>query len=385
MEDRMKKLKVIQWGVGYIGAPSVRYILGNDALDLVGIKCHTPEKVGLSAGEIAGLGHGGPCATDDIEKILALEADCVVFMPRDPMIDPSVPGSASEVWINDLVRLLESGKNVVSSIAPCVHWRHLEEGARLRDLFNAACARGGVSLHFTGMDPGFNTDVLPFMLSSAVGDIRSIRTFEIIDWGAYPVESVLRQVGFGGPIEALEHAKPSFRAVWGGAVYLLAEALGVEIDRLEVVCEGYPAPETYVAEGGMRVERGTVAAYRFWVTGYIGDTRFIDIQHVTRMGHHLAPEWPTLGRDGGYRIIVDGYPPFHAEFPMGFEGGTGTTLQDAMTMTAARCVNHVEAVVAASTGYHTFLSLPLVGGRHAVSASVGARPYGSVERWPGNE
>ena len=42
----------------------------------------------------------------------------------------------------------------------------------------------------------------------------------------------------------------------------------------------------------------------------------------------------------------------------------GTTLIDAMTMTAARCINAVGAVVTATPGYKHVHELPPFGGRH---------------------
>ncbi|SCW66606.1 hypothetical protein SAMN02927924_01954 [Sphingobium faniae] len=360
-----KPIRVVQWGLGYIGTPAIRYILDNPSLELVGMKCFTPEKAGRTAGEIAGRAPGGVRATQSVEEILALEADCVLYMPRDAMSDPSIADSPSAAWVPDLLALLESGKNVISPIPSCTHWRHLQNGEELRDRFDAACARGNSTLFFTGMDPGFNTDVLPFILSSAVGSVNAIRTFEIIDYGAYTVEPVLRQLGFGGELDHIQYAKPHFHAVWGGAIHVLAEALGVTIDRIEVHCEGLVADETYVSQGGMRIEAGKIAAYRFWVTGYVGDRAFIDIQHVTRMGHHLAPHWPTMGHDGGYRIEIDGFPPFQVDLLMGLRGGTGTSLDDAMTMTSARCVHAIPAVMRASPGYKTFLDLGIIGGRAA--------------------
>jgi hypothetical protein len=51
---------------------------------------------------------------------------------------------------------------------------------------------------------------------------------------------------------------------------------------------------------------------------------------------------------------------------MGLPGGTGSSFTDAMAMTAARCVNSIEAVVRAPSGYQTFLSLPPLGGRNAL-------------------
>ncbi|RJG03206.1 hypothetical protein [Noviherbaspirillum sedimenti] len=98
--------------------------------------------------------------------------------------------------------------------------------------------------------------------------------------------------------------------------------------------------------------------------GVGGKPRFV-LNHVTRAGQNAAPEWPNIGTDGGYRVEIDAFPPFCGDFPMGIPGGTGSSFQDAMAMTAARCVNSIKAVVTAPEGYQTFLSLPPLGGKLA--------------------
>ena len=50
----------------------------------------------------AGCGPTGVLATDDIDEILALGADCVLYMPQECNVD-------------DVCRLLESGANVVTT------------------------------------------------------------------------------------------------------------------------------------------------------------------------------------------------------------------------------------------------------------------------------
>jgi hypothetical protein len=90
---------------------------------VVGVKCGTAEKDGQDTGELAGLGPKGVLATQDPATVRALEADCVVFMPKDLLTDPSLPDSPSEAWVTDLTGLLESGKNVITPICPGVQAR----------------------------------------------------------------------------------------------------------------------------------------------------------------------------------------------------------------------------------------------------------------------
>ena len=138
----MRNYRVIQGGTGYTGAFSLRYILSNPNLELVGVKCHTADKEGKKAGEFCNRSGVGVAATTQSAKLLALDADCVIFMPRDYLTDPSVPGGPSSEWLKDMIAILESGKNVVTSIVTGTHWRHLARGSLFRDLLNAACKKG---------------------------------------------------------------------------------------------------------------------------------------------------------------------------------------------------------------------------------------------------
>jgi len=361
-----KKYRVIQWGAGYTGFYSLKFILMNPQLELVGIKCHTAAKEGRTAGELIGSEPAGVKATTDAGALMAVEADCVVYMPRDPFVDPSVPGNAAEHWFNEMLALLRSGKNVVTSLTAGTHHRHLHDGRSFLEKLNAACKAGNASVFFTGFDPGFS-DVLAYTMSSPVGRITQIRTWEIVDYGAYTVPETLTAMGYGKrPEELSAEGAKVVRLTWGGVPYLLGDALGVEVEDLRVDADVYVSPETFRASGGLLVEKGRVGALKFTVNGLVSGRPMFLVNHVTRIGPDMGPDWPTLGRDGGYRVEIDSFPPFRGEFPMGLPGGTGTTLADAMAMTAGRCVNAIEPVVRAEAGYRTFLDLPPLGGRYAL-------------------
>jgi 2,4-diaminopentanoate dehydrogenase len=355
--------KVIQWGTGYTGSYALKYILMHPGLELVGVKCHTAEKEGRDAGELAGGEAAGIKATRDGAALLSLGADCVVYMPRDPLGDPTVPDSPSEVWLSELCGILESGHNVVTSIASGTHHKHLHDGERFRARLDDACRKGGSSLLFAGFDPGFS-DILAITMTGAVGGITAVRTWEICDYSTYPIAETLTQMGYGVKPEDLPAgAMAVVKATWGGVPYLLGDALGLVVDDIAIDADLYLAPESFTAPGGLYVEKGTVAGLRFTVSGLVGGVPMLSVNHVTRIGTDMAPDWPSIGRDGGYRVEIDSFPPFRGDYPMGLPGGTGSTFADAMAMTAGRCVNCVEAIVQAAPGYRSVLDLPLMAGR----------------------
>jgi len=359
--------RVIQWGTGYAGIFALKYILGSGDLELVGVRCYTDEKKGVDAGTIVGVEPVGIRATTNVNELLALEADCVVFMPRDFLTDPSVPGSPAQSWVDELVTILESGANVITPICSGTHWRHLANGEEFKGRLDAACRKGETTVHFSGFDPGFTTDALAFTVASVVGNIEQVRTWEIIDVSTYTSLQSLQGLGFGARPQDLPAAGVNAIVIgWGGAIHTLAEAFGVTVQRMETSFDCYLARESFTTAGGLKIEAGTISAIRWSLSGIVGGRPLIVINHITRAGNDAAPQWPHIGTDGGYRIEIDGHPPFRGDFPMGLPGGTGSTFADAMAMTAARCVNSVEAVVNGPVGYQTFLSLSTVGGKHTL-------------------
>ena len=69
---------------------------------------------------------------------------------------------------------------------------------------------------------------------------------------------------------------------------------------------------------------------------------------------------------GGYMCEIEGSNPVRATFQLGLPGSEGSAFVDAMAMTAARCVNSVEAVVQATPGFKTFLDLPPITGKYTM-------------------
>src|SRR5579864_8806137 len=71
--------RVIQWATGKVGQVAIRHFAASPAFELVGVLVTNPAKVGKDAGEIAGIAPTGVLATDSVEAIVALNADCVHY------------------------------------------------------------------------------------------------------------------------------------------------------------------------------------------------------------------------------------------------------------------------------------------------------------------
>ena len=91
-----QQFRVVQWATGNIGGRALREVIRHPALELVGVLVYDPAKEGVDAGSLCGEEPTGVVATTDRAAVHALDADCVLYMPRT-------------LDVSDVVALLESG------------------------------------------------------------------------------------------------------------------------------------------------------------------------------------------------------------------------------------------------------------------------------------
>lgn len=101
-EEVQQPYRLVQWTTGNVGKSSVAAISRSPSLELVGCYAWSPDKVGRDIGALAGIEPLGVAATNDVDALLALKPDCVVYNP---------------MWIDvdELVKILASGANVVAT------------------------------------------------------------------------------------------------------------------------------------------------------------------------------------------------------------------------------------------------------------------------------
>ena len=91
-------IRIVQWTTGNVGKRSVRAVVAHPELELVGCYAWSDDKAGRDVGELCGIEPVGVEATNDVDALLALRPDCVVYNPMWPDTD-------------ELVRILEAGVN----------------------------------------------------------------------------------------------------------------------------------------------------------------------------------------------------------------------------------------------------------------------------------
>lgn len=338
--------RVVQWATGNIGTRSLRAVIEHPDMDLVGLYVHSPEKAGRDAGELCGLSPVGIVATTEVDDIVALRPDCVLYM-------------ADRVDAEALCRLLAAGINVVSTRAEFHRPESMDPVLRRR--LEDACRRGRATLHSTGSSPGFITEAMPIVLASVQRRLDCLTISEFADMSSRnSPEMIFRLMGFGrdparfNPKAMAAHGAASF----GPSLGVVADAIGASLDRVEA--DGSVAVTTTdleVAAG--RVAAGTVAAQRMEITGLHRGRPLLRFRSNWYLTRDLEPAWDL--RDTGWRLQMEGDTPLDVSvhFPVPDEEWAATS----PGLTAHRPVNAVPYVCAADPGIRTSVELPQIVAR----------------------
>ena len=133
-------IRVVQWTTGNVGKQSVEAVMKRADLELVGTTPGPRTSRARTSVKLCGLPPIGLTATHDVDALLALQPDCVIYNP---------------MWFNvdEMVRILESGANIVATAA-FINGQSYPDDGRQRIL--AACAKGGSSMFGSGVSPGLH-------------------------------------------------------------------------------------------------------------------------------------------------------------------------------------------------------------------------------------
>lgn len=347
-----KRYRVIQWMTGDVGQVGVRHFASNPVYDLVGVLVHSEDKVGKDAGEIAGIAPIGLTATDDIDAIVALDADCVFYTPIIMDVDT-------------VCRLLRSGKNVVTTSgffhpSPDFH----DPGEQIRQ----ACADGASSFHGGGIHPGYAGDILPLTLARVMSRIERITVCEVVDVLEDAPMDHIDWMGFGKDKEKFL-SEPTILGLglpfFAQSMHMIADGLDVTIDKVTAADIEVATAAEDIAHGEGAIAAGTVAAQRHEWTAWVGDRPLIVFQaiYVTAGPERLEPQWDP--GETRYRIVMEGDPPTELTLK-GVRHSDGTMHHPGYDWTAMGAINAIPDVCDAAPGWLNHLDLGLIRPRGLV-------------------
>ena len=336
-------LRVIQWATGSMGRTALRRVLDAEGLALVGAYVYGSSKAGTDLGSLAKRPETGVLATNDRSRIMALDADVVLHCPRIT--------SPYEALVEDVVALLESGKNVVSIAG--FHWP-MSHGPDYASRLEAAAKRGGVTLAGVGVNPGMVVERLALAATAMSHELDRLSVFETVDASAMtspefvfglmglnsdPAERDIRE----GPLADL------YGTLFSEVLHFFASEIGGSVTAIE------PDHRLTLAEKQIETAAGPIQPGRVAGTEWRWTAR-------TDVGPELLLSilWtadPSLHGDerlGHWTIRLDGRPTIRMALDIEETDPSKPPSRALTDATVAVAINAIPHVVAAPPGLFAF-------------------------------
>ncbi len=325
------KIRLIQYGVGPIGASIVKLVLQKKGFEYVGAIDIDPNKIGKDLGEIAGAGKElGVTVSSDAKKILqASEADLVVHTTASFLKD-----------IRQQILDVVSAELDVVSTSEELTFPFLKSPEMAREIDDLA-KKKGVTVLATGVNPGFLMDMFPLTVSSVCQDVKSVKVTRIMDASIRRLP-FQKKIGAGMTIEEFKKAVAGGRMGHIGlpeSIAMIAAGLGWELDDIQQTIEPVIADKPLKTQH-LTVKKGEVSGLHQIGKGVVDGRTAITLDFWAHVG---APD----SRDS---IFIEGSPNVDLTIKGGVHGDLAT---------AAMVVNSIPRVIKASPGLMTMKDLPV--------------------------
>lgn len=346
------RYRVIIWGPGVLGSANLKALLGRPEFEIVGVLAFSREKDGVDAGELVGLPPCGVRATTDKEVVHALDADVVLVSLRDALDHCEMD--------DDVVRMLSSGKNVISSTS---YFYPPGRGENYAERLHAACVAGGASLHGTGEHPAMMCERIALTLTGFVTELDHLLVQEYADLTYLANASMLGAAGFGAPPESISSSSPAME-VWGVLrremiAFMAWKFYDAAPDRVtyETTATCEVASGDVVIPDLLTIPAGTALSIKQRHRGFIDGRRFMTTEEYWFLGSDQCPIEEMAG-SSHHKITVEGRPASvsaaidaTASFAQGLLFRDGDTTLPIYNLAVAAMVQAIPMVVAADPGF----------------------------------
>ncbi|MFW0782960.1 dihydrodipicolinate reductase [Gordonia sp. CPCC 206044] len=349
------KVRVFQVATGNLGTEMIGRIQSHPDLELVGLHCYTPEKIGRDAGEIVGLDPVGVIATGTVEEIIAAKPDVLTFHGVFP--DEAL-----------YVKVLEAGINIVTT-ADWITGFHRDvnhphpSGRKASEVIDEACQKGGATFYGTGMNPGA-CQIIGVVQSMDVADIENVTVTESVDVSCHHSAETWREVGYGLPVDdpELPGKLRKYTEVFADSVYLMADCFDLELDEVTFSYE-LGACTKDVDLGWYQLPQGSLGGSYIKYQGMIDGVARVESHLEWQMTPYTDPSWDIKGC---YITHITGDPSVYSKHMIFPKAGVDLSNPDSfasigMTVTGLPALNSIKQVVAARPGILTSADMPLRG------------------------
>ncbi len=237
----MKKIKVIQFGLGPIGIESLKLAAEQSWLEVIGGVDIDPAKIGRTLAELTGV------TTLGAAKVFA-SLDALFAAVGQPDVVLHTAGSSAATSFAQMKPALDRGISVASTCEELIFPALKTPGIAAE--YDALCRRTGAKIAGTGVNPGFVMDILPICLTGVSREVKSIYVERVVNASTrrQPLQAKIGSGQNPDDFRAKFAAGKAGHAGFQQSVALLAHAMGWALEEIRETCEPVVATSRVVTK-----------------------------------------------------------------------------------------------------------------------------------------
>jgi 4-hydroxy-tetrahydrodipicolinate reductase len=330
----LENIKVVSYGIGVIGQKLAIHLLEKEGVEIVGAIDINPKIVGKDLGEVLGRKKLGVKINSDVDAVLkATEPDIVAHTTM----------SYLKQTYDQFEGILKLGVNIVSTCEELSYPYATPEGKKYAEKLDRVAKKGKATILGTGVNPGFIMDTLPTFLTAVCQKVDEIYIARQMDAATRRIPFQTK-IGAGLTVEEFK-GKIEKHEITGHvgleqSIQMIADALGWELDRIEVEKPQPVVLKKDVASEAIKVPKGANAGSVQYAYGIVGGKKLITMDFKAYIG---APEEFDS-------VTIKGVPPINQKISPCTHGDNAT-----IAITA----NMIPIVINAEPGFKTMIDLPV--------------------------
>ena len=330
---RMRKVKVVLYGVGAVGSLIVKFLVEKEGVNIVGAIDIAKDKVGRDLGEVLSLGRKlGIRISEDADSVLSkVKADITVHITTSFLKD-TYPQIAS---------IIKRDVNVISTCEE-LSYPYVSE-PELAEKLDTLAKKHNATVLGTGINPGFLMDTLVITLTAVCQKIEKIEAVRVMNAATRRLP-FQKKIGAGLTVEEFQR-KIENKQITGHvgleqSIAMIADALAWEFDKIMAERVEPVVAKKPVESASIKVRAGEVAGLRQRAKGISKNKEVIVLDFQAYIG--AEEEYDA--------VTIEGVPCVKQRIHPCVHGDMGTV---------AMVVNSIPKVVNAPAGLLTMKDLPV--------------------------
>ncbi|PQJ79714.1 NAD(P)H-dependent amine dehydrogenase family protein [Polaribacter porphyrae] len=325
---------ILQIGFGPLGIQIAKYIADKTTVKTVAGVDINPNYVGKNLSDL------NENLSEEVVIYNSVES-AIASLEKKPDAVIITTVSSLEKLIPQVEEVAKFGIPVISTCEELSYpWQLQPELSKKLDVI---CKENNIACLGTGINPGFLMDYLPSVLTSISKEIEHITVERIQDATPRRVP-FQKKIGAGLDVDAFrkKEAEGTLRHVGLlESVYLLADAIGLQLDKVTESLDPVMAEEA-VASDAIQVKKGQARGVEQIGYGYVNGVEKIKMHFKAAIGEKKSFD----------KVSIKGVPNFSSEIEGGINGDIGT---------CAITINCINSILKAPAGLQTMSSIAVPG------------------------